>query len=47
MLDYAAQPEFSHPVALELGEISPPLYILFLSQWDDDENMTILSNKDL
>lgn len=30
----------SHSIALELGEISPPLYIF-------DENMTILSNKDL
>lgn len=47
MLVYADQPEFSHSVALELGEISQPLYILFLSQWDVDENMTILSNKDL
>lgn len=47
VLVYTDQPEFCDSIALEPGEMLTPLYTLFLSQWDGDGNMTVLSNKDL
>lgn len=43
---YADQPEVSLHY-LKPGERATPLCILFFFQWDDNGDITVLSNKDL